>query len=226
MQMSGYLLWYLVPVAVAYGARNPGIAAAVVVVYLLRHKLPDPVVWTRTSGRIRALRFEIAANPSNITARRDLARLWLDRLRPRAACKIIDEALAREPSDPELLYLRGLARLRIGDSAGAIDPIVNALRDQPKLLFGEPYLIVARALLATGRLEEAEEALQHYVAINSSTVQGHALLAQVYDRMKKPEARAESLKRMVDTYATIPSYRRRGERLVYYRTRLKQLFGM
>ena len=64
-----------------------------VVFFVLRPFIPDPFVLARTWGRIRALDAQIAANPANVTARRDLAVIWLERLRPRRASSP-DEARA------------------------------------------------------------------------------------------------------------------------------------
>src|SRR5438128_8058010 len=149
----GYLAYYLFWFGLAYAMHYPWLAAGAAAVYLSRGFLPDPVVWMRTQVRIGRLRADIAANAANVTARRDLARLYLDRMRPRAALRLLDEARARHPDDPELLYLTGLARYRSRDPAGALEPLVRAVELRPGLLFGEPYLVAADALVAIGKLE-------------------------------------------------------------------------
>src|SRR6185295_6462250 len=93
----GSLAYYLIWFGLAYATQYPWLAGGMVFAYLFRNYLPDPVVWLRTQGRIRSLRADIAANASNVTARRDLARLYLERRRARAALKLVDEARLRYP---------------------------------------------------------------------------------------------------------------------------------
>src|SRR5262249_50218128 len=163
--------------ALAYAVRYPWLAVGAVVFFALRKVLPDPLVWIRTAGRIGTLRRQIQANPANATARRDLEMILLERLRPRAALKLLDEARQRDPANAELLYWAGLARLRPGDTEGSLEPLVHAVELDPRVRFGEPYLCAALALQRLGRLDEAADALERYVDTNSSSVEGHVRLA-------------------------------------------------
>src|SRR5215468_2298452 len=119
----GYWTYYLAWIALTYALHRPWMMAGLLVFFVLRPFLPDPFVLARTWGRIRALDAQIAANPANVSARRDLAVLWLERLRPRRALTLLDEARARTPADAELLYLTGVARFRCGDAEGALEPL-------------------------------------------------------------------------------------------------------
>src|ERR1700733_14138451 len=120
----GYWTYYLAWTLLSYAVHQPWMLAGVVVFFVLRPFVPDPWVLARTWGRIRSLEAQIAANPANVTARRDLAVIWLERMRPRRALALLDEARRRDPGDAELLYLTGLARLRCGDAEGALEPLV------------------------------------------------------------------------------------------------------
>jgi hypothetical protein len=111
-----YFTYYLALMFLSYALRNPWFMAGVLVFIVLRPVLPDPVVLWRTAGRVRAL--------ANVTARRDLARMLIERLRPRRALAILDAARERAPDDAELLYLTGLARSCVGDADGALGPLV------------------------------------------------------------------------------------------------------
>jgi hypothetical protein len=77
--------------------------------------------------------------------------------------------------------------------------------------FGEPYLIAAEALLALDRLDEAEDALDRYVASNSSSLQGYVRLAQVGKRRGERAASDKALREAFDTWKQLPGYRRRKE---------------
>src|SRR5262249_11230274 len=123
----GYWLYYLLWLLATIVAKNPILLVGVAIFFVLRPFIPDPVVWLRTQGRIRALETQVKANAANVTARRELAEIYLERLRPAKAKKLLDEALTRDDRNAELLYLQALARLRSGDAEGAIDPIVRAI---------------------------------------------------------------------------------------------------
>ncbi len=222
--MGSYWTYYLDILFLSYALRYPPLLVAVVVFFALRRFIPDPMVLLRTAGRIRHLKTDIAANPSNVTARRDLASVYLQRLRPRAALKLLDEARARFPDDPELLFLTGLARLQSGDAAGALDPLVAAVAADPRMRYGEPYLVAAQALMKLDRAEEAEDALERYVKVNSSSVEGFARLAMVRRRRADADGARRAIAEALSTYAQVPpGYRRRKELRWWFRAHLLRL---
>jgi len=221
----GYWTYYLALMLLSYAAHQPWMLAGVLVFFVLRPFLPDPLVLARTWGRIRALDAQIASNPANVTARRDLAVIWLERLRPGRALALLDEARARHPDDAELLYLTGVARLRSGDREGALDPLVKAVEIDPRVRFGEPYLVAAEALADLGRLEEAEDALDRYTSVSSSSLQGWVRLSDVRKRRGDREGAAAALREALDTWKQVPRYRRRGELGWWLRAQWARLFG-
>lgn len=220
----GYWLYYLALIFLGYALQRPWVMVGVLVFFVLRPYIPDPWVLLKTLGRMRALDAQIAANPANITARRDLAVAWLERMRPRRALQLLDEARRRDPDDAELLYLTGVARLRSGDPEGALEPLVKAVEIDPKVRFGEPYLAAAEALEKLGRLEEAEDALERYVHSNSSSVQGFVLLADVRRRRGDREGAEKALHEALSTWSQVPGYRRRAELGWWLRAQLARLW--
>ena len=221
----GYWTYYLGMMLLTYGLHQPWMLAGVAVFFVFRRFIPDPVVLARTWGRIRALDSQIAANPSNVTARRDLAVIWLERLRPGRALELLDEARLRHPDDPELLYLTGVARLRSGDAEGAIAPLVQAVDIDARVRYGEPYLVAAEALTKLGKLEEAEDALERYTSANSSSVQGFVRLADVRERRGDKAGAKKAIGDALDTWKQIPRYRRRSELGWWLRALWQRLAG-
>jgi predicted Zn-dependent protease len=221
----GYFAYYLAWVALSYALHQPALMLGVLVMLALRPFLPDPWALLRTWGRIRALDTQIAANPANVTARRDLAEIWIERLRPGRALQLLDEARERDPSAPELLYLTGLARLRLGDAHGALQPLVRAVEIDPKLRYGQPYLVAAEALIHLGRLDEAEDALERYSSTNSSSLQGYVWLAHVRKRRGDTKGAHAALREALDTWAQLPRYRRRRELGWWFRAQLARVLG-
>jgi predicted Zn-dependent protease len=207
----GYWSYYLAWIALTYALHRPWLMVGALVFFVLRPFIPDPWILLKTFGRMRALESQIAANPANITARRDLATLWLERLRPGRALELLDEALKRAPDDAELLYLTGLARHRAGDPEGALDPLVKAVDIDPRIRFGEPYLVAAEALSRLKRYEEAEDALERYIESNSSSIQGYVLLASARSERGDREGARKAIAEALSTWSQMPPYKRRSE---------------
>jgi tetratricopeptide (TPR) repeat protein len=218
-----YFTYYLALMFLSFALHNPWLMAGLLVFFVLRPVLPDPVVLWRTAGRIRALETQVAANPANVTARRDLARMLLDRLRPRRALLILDAARERDPDDAELNYLTGVARLRAGDAEGALAPLVKAIEIEPRLMFGEPYRVAGEALQRLGRLEEAEDAFERYTTTNSSSVEGFTKLALVRRARGDAPGTTSALDEAIRTFWQVPAYKRRQDVGWWLRAHLARL---
>jgi tetratricopeptide (TPR) repeat protein len=185
--------------------------------------LPDPFVLIRTSGRIGALRRQIAANAANVTARRDLGMILIERLRPRAALVPLTEAIERDPDNAELCYLLGVARFRSGDAQGALEPLVRAVELDPRVRFGEPFLVAAQALEQLGRYDEAEDALERYNDANSSSVEGQVRLARLLGRKRDGDAARRALQSALETWAQLPSYAKRRQAAWWLRAQFAKI---
>lgn len=206
-----YGWYYLAMIFLSYALQRPWLMAGILVFFVLRPFVPDPAVLLRTWGKIQSLTTQIEANPANVTARRELAIVWLERLRPRRALELLDEARQRFPRDAELLYLTGVARLRSGNAEGALEPLVQALDIDPKLRRGDPYLVAAEALLSLGRAEEAEDSLERYIQANSSSIQGYVLLAETREKLGNAEGSKQAIVEALDTWRKLPAFRKKGQ---------------
>jgi tetratricopeptide (TPR) repeat protein len=204
----GYWIWYLLIAVVAWAFKLPALALVAVAVVLLRRWLPDPVVWIRTARLARELRARVEAYPGDVLARRDLARVQLRRLRAREATRLMEEAIAKGLRDPEAFHLLGLARLRSGDPAAALDPFVRAVEGNERLLMGEPYFAAAEALIAVGRMAEAEDALDRGLAVNGSRMDAYVLLGRVRARRGDREGARRAWTGAVDTWRELPDWLR------------------
>lgn len=220
----GYWAYYLAFFVLAYALQYPWLLGGILFFFLVRRFVPDPFVVLRTMGRIRRLRAQVASNPANLTARRDLAGIYLERLRPRAALALLDEARKREPANPELLYLTGVARNRIGEHELALEALVAAVQGDARLRFGEPYLVAGDSLTQLRRDEEAEDAYERYVDSNSSSVEGHLKLARTRRRRGDREGAQRALKEALDTFGQLPSFRRRQQLGWWLRAQAARLY--
>jgi tetratricopeptide (TPR) repeat protein len=205
----------------AYATRHPALAGACVLLYLARPWLPDPVVWLRTMGRISKLEGDLALNPANMVATRDLARLYLERLRPRKAITLIERARQRmaestrhpqgSRDDAELLFYLGLAKVRAGKPEAALEPLVGAVAIAPDVGRGDPYMVAANALSALGRWEEAEDSLDRFLDHNQSSIEVYVKLARVRAKQKNRDGAREAIAQAHATWRVLPSFVRRHQ---------------
>jgi tetratricopeptide (TPR) repeat protein len=208
---SYYAFWMLVSAAVAVGTAHPILLGVIVVFVVARPWLPDPVLYLRMAGRVRSLQTQIDLNPANATARAQLAEIWLAKRRPRRAIPLLDQALERDPKSAELRYLLGLAKLRAGKANDALEPLAAALAQDPKLRYGSGYLAIGQALEQVGRNDEASEAYERFVKINTSSLEGLYRLERIREKTGDKTGAASARKEALDTYRVLPRYQRRRQ---------------
>ena len=222
---SYYLFWMLGPIALSLLAAHPAILLVVPIALIARPWLPDPILYFRYAGRVRSLVSQAAANPGNITARRDLAMIWLEQRRPRRALVVAEEALARDPSSAELHYLRGLCLLAIRDYENAVAEFIDVVQRDPRFRYGDPYLRAADALIALRRWDDADDALERFSEAQRSSVEGWYKHALVYRERGDIARMKEALRNASGTYEGSPQYHRRKQLGWYLRARLRALFA-
>ncbi|HEX8951448.1 MAG TPA: tetratricopeptide repeat protein [Polyangia bacterium] len=216
----GYLAYYLIVFGASYALRYPYLLAAVAVVWLCRRWLPDPYLYFKHAGHVRRLRAEIAHNAENVTARRDLAKIWLAKKRPRRAIVLLEEARRRDRDSAELPLLLGQALFAAGRAEESLPLIVEAAGKSERQMYGEAFLVAGKALRTLGRFAEADDAFARYLAINSSSVEGRVLSACVKRDLKDAAGAKAAMREALDTFAQVPRFRRRAELKWYLRARL------
>lgn len=204
----GYWNYYLLWIAFTYLLAQPKLLIGLVVLLLLRRVLPAPGPIFRSLRRGRLLRDQVALNPKNVTAARDLAMLELDLLRPRAALTYLEKALERSPDDAEILYLAGVARHRLGRHEEALTALVAAVQTDARLRFGLPYLVAGDALYALGRWEGALDAYERYQDLNSSDIRAPLGIARARHHLGDRAGAAQALTELFRTFRVLPYHLR------------------
>lgn len=210
----GYLPYYLALIVLQQlsGVVSlPWVCVAIAAVFLGRRWLPNPYLFVKHARRVRRLRAEIADNPDNATARRDLAKVWLEKRRPRRAIPLLEEALRRDGESLELRFLLGRALYASGRPEAALEPLVDVAMRDPRFAYGEAYLVAGCALGKLRRDQEAEDALERYLEVNSSSVEGRVRLARVRRELGDKDGAREALDEARRTYRDLPRFRRRPE---------------
>jgi tetratricopeptide (TPR) repeat protein len=208
---SYYLFWLIAPTALAFVSRYPLIMLAVPLCLVGRRWLPDPILYLRRAGRISSLRGLVQANAADVVSRRQLAMLYLEQRKARAAVPLIEAALAREPDSAELLYLRGLCLAGAQRWEDAVASYIAAVQVDPRFRYGDPFLKMAEALGELGRWKDADESLEHYLTINGSSPEALCKRAKAKEKLGDA-AGAIALKiEARRVYALLPSWKRRRQ---------------
>jgi tetratricopeptide (TPR) repeat protein len=216
----GYLFYYLLPMIAAYALRYPWLLLGAAAVFVVRRWLPDPYLWLKHARRVRSLKAQIAQNADNVTARRDLAKVWLEKRRPKRALKLLEEARRRDGGNVELMFLQGKALLLSGRADEALGPLVESAHTNARFQYGDAFLVAGRALYTLERNAEAEDAFARYVTINSSTVEGRVRLACARRELRDVDGARATTREALETFSHLPRFRRRKELLWYLRARL------
>lgn len=216
----GYVPYYLLFLVGGWALRYPYLLLLAVAVWLLRRWIPDPLLYFKHAGHVRRLKVEIRENADNVTARRDLAKIWLAKNRPRRAIPLLEEARRRDHESEELPFLLGKALFLSGRAEEALPLLVEAAQKNERHLYGESYLVAGKALFKLRRFAEAEDALTRYLAINSSSVEGRVMLACARRELADAEGARQAMREALETFAQVPRFRRRAEWRWYLRARL------
>jgi tetratricopeptide (TPR) repeat protein len=215
---SYYLFWIGVPVLIALVSSHPAILIVVIFGLLARRWLPDPFLILKHHGRVRSLEVDVTTNPGNVTARRDLAKIWLEKHRPRRALPLLTEAIARDPNSLELLYLSGVSNLLAGQHEKALEELLAVIHREPGFMYGEAYLRAADALIALARWDDADDALERFVKINSSSLEGRYKRVRVCKARKDADGARKMKEDLRDVWRTLPSFQRRAQLGWYLRS--------
>jgi len=213
----GYLGYYFAWLALSYTVRQPWLLVGLVVLWLLRGVVPAPgALFGALSGAGR-LREQVRLNRANVTARRDLATVYLELLRPRRALELLEEGLALSPDDAELLYLSGLALQRIGQHERALERLLRAIEKDSRLRHGRPYFVAGEALLSLQRWDDAVDAFERYLDYASSDVAAHTALARAYAGARDAAAARKWLRAGLETWHGLPGSMKRRQLAAYLR---------
>jgi tetratricopeptide (TPR) repeat protein len=206
---STYLFWVVAPLVLAVVTHHPLVAAVAVVGFLARRWLPDPFLFFKYSGRVATLSHEVAANPHNAVAQRELALIYLEKGRPGKAIALLEAALKRDPDSADLLYHYGRALLGGCRCQEAADSLAAAVACDGRIAYGDAHLRAGDALVQLRRFEEAEAAFQRAVRVNASNVEAlYKLGVARASRSDRAQAKAAFLEART-TYHQLPGFQKR-----------------
>lgn len=215
-----YLFWLLVPTILAVVSAHPSVLVIVLIALVARRWMPDPIDYLRHARRIRNLQVQIDINPANAQAQTQLAEIWIAKRRPRRAIPLLEKALERDPSSAELKYLLGHARQLAGQAEAALTPLSEALAKDDRVRYGSGYLAIADALSDLKRDDEAIEAYERFLKINTSSLEGYTKLVRAHRRKKDEASALKTRQHGLDTWRVLPGFQRRKQLLWWLHLKL------
>jgi len=177
----------------------------------------------RRSGAIRTYQKDLSINPHDAAARRDLGRLLVESGRYPEAIPHLKKALERIPDSEEAACDLGLAYMWTGRVSEGEGLVRQALSQNPKFRYGDPYLRWGEYLLHAGRPTEAADRLEHFRSIFSSSVEGHYLLGKAYLQSGDKAKALTAFRAALDMFRRSPGYKRREERVWAWKARYRLL---
>lgn len=208
---------------------NPILAIVVLLIiyYFLDRRyiglLPSIARPIRRLMRLSNLRQQIAANPHDMPAKYDLAQSYIERRQFSQAARLLEELPNDMQETAEVIYDRGVCQQGLGNYDKAEALMHEALSLDDTLRHGEPYLKLA-AMQAQRSPAKALELLQTFGMHNFSSCESYYRKAQIQKELGQLQAAIESLQQCLETYRTLPGFRKRAERRWALLAQLRLIF--
>jgi len=203
------LLWWLLG--------NPIVAILVLlaVLYLLERRFiglsPSIVRPFRRQSAIAKWKRQLQMSPYDISAKQELARLFLESRKYAQAREILLGIQDSMEHSAEYWSDLGASQLALGQLEEGEQSMLRALSISPRVKYGAPYLRLSEAW---AKLDPAKAL--HYLEslrqINASSCEAHYLTGRLYADLGKREAAQAAFKECRELYATLPRYMKRKER--------------
>ncbi|MBN8617202.1 MAG: hypothetical protein J0L92_41870 [Deltaproteobacteria bacterium] len=104
-------------------------------------------------------------------------------------------------------------------------PLVEAVALDPRLRFGEPYLLAGDCLLELGKHEEAIDAFDRFLSVNTSSLEGHVKKARAHRAADEKDAAKKELEQALSVWAQIPGFQRRNQLGWWLRAHVARVLG-
>lgn len=141
----------------------------------------------------------------------ELGDLYLDEKKFARALECYDKAITPRTTDLDPFYRRGVAKVQLGDFAGAIKDLEYVTSRDPKYSSNRARGLLALALGQTGRAEDADSLFRQVIEVStlSETYVNYASFLAAQQRTVEAREWAE---RVLVQKSTMPRYLQRRER--------------
>ncbi|RRJ65291.1 hypothetical protein EHV15_22040 [Paenibacillus oralis] len=221
--MSKFILFF----ALTWLTGNPIIAIVILllIVYFLDRRFigifPSVTKPFKRSRSISRLRQQLALSPFDVSSKRELARLLLERKRYREAWDLLEDVKSSSETSAEFWSDLGTALLGLGRLEEGEEQMLRALSLNDRVKYGQPYLLLASAF----RDKDPQKALDYaakFGEIQSSSSEAYYLLAGLYQSLGRKEEARRALNESIAVYRSLPKYKKRQERKWALRSLIKR----
>lgn len=209
---------------------NPIIAIIVllVILYFVDRRyvglLPSLTKPIRRRMRISNLQQLVQVNPHDMPARLELAQTYIELRQYAKALKLLEGISTSMQADPETLCDTGVCHLALGRLESGEDLVLQALKLNPRIQHGDPYLQLAAAF-ANVDAPKALGYLAEFQQRNFSSCESYYRTAQLQTQLGDKAAARRALEQCLETYSSLPRFRKRRERRWAMLARLRMVFG-
>ncbi|MCU1246095.1 MAG: Cytochrome c heme lyase subunit CcmH [Acidobacteria bacterium] len=127
---------------------------------------------------VQSLSAEVAKNPGDLGARRQLAKALLDHENLMGAFEQTKAILAKEPGDATALTYQAIVRMAMGDAVSARQLLADATRSDPR--FTDAWITLAWLNMQQGKSDEAAAAIEEAAARHPEDADRlHGILVQM-----------------------------------------------
>lgn len=219
--MSGYFQWFILT---AITGSPLGSAVALIVFWLVVDRftlgfLPDPVRWVGRWRREGQLERVLVGNPHDGRARLELAQLYVERGKGKAAVDVLRPNFEKGADDVQSVFTMGEACLQAGFVEQGEKLLEHAEELNASFRVGEIHLVRGRQRLMRGDFAGAKASLEGLVKARKGTITGRVLLAQAMKGLGDDASAALMRDEAWNEYVSAPGFQRRKERLWAWRAR-------
>lgn len=176
----------------------------------------------RRQRSISKLRQQLALSPFDVSSKRELARLLLEKKKYKEAYGLLEEVQPHSESSAEYWDDLGTALIGLGRLEEGEAHILHALGLNERVKYGQPYLHLASAY----KEKDPEKALRYaakFGEIQSSSSEACYLLGSLYQSLGRKEEANRVLQESLAIYRSLPKYKKRHERKWAVRSFFKSL---
>jgi hypothetical protein len=185
-------------------------------VYILMEVVPDLALLrdsmegVKRRKRINHLEAIVLQNPAAGNFE-ELGDLYLDERNYAKARACYDKAISPRTDSLDPIYRRGVARIHLGDFAGAVTDLEHVTDRDPKYDFHRAIALLAHAYANTGTFEQAEDLFKRATGMSTSSETYLNYAAFLASQNRNAEAR-EWAQKTLDKKPAMPRYLERRER--------------
>lgn len=175
--------------------------------------LPDFTASWRRRARMAELERTVRANPHNGDALLELGVGYFNKKKYRKAIGVLEQAYEKMKAWPDVHFYLGASRYEVGDTGQGLAEIREAIKLNPKISHGFPYMYLIRACLEKKSdcldIEDLESKL-----MKTGSVQAFFEAGKLFNRHGEKTRAKKFFREVLDNYRlSSPTFRRNYRRM-------------